>query len=546
MTNKAIASAFRRLAAVMELHQENAFKIRSYQNAYTLLRKWPDDLASLSLEELEAIQGVGKAIAAKIRELVERGELATYRKYADQTPPGVLDMLEIPGVGPKKVRALWKDLGIETIGELRYACNENRLVSLHGFGTKTQKDILDRLTFFEQHRGQWLGSQAAAAAREAGDWLMAEYPGGRAAPTGAIRRSAPVTDGIDLLWIPPAGFSPQDDARWEAGGENIWLLRREERPEVRVHVAGPDQWGARLWETTAAGTYLERLRPSDMAGRFPEEADFITACGLPLHPPEWREDPALAERFAGYADPPLRMEDIRGVIHAHSTWSDGVQSLEDLAKACRDAGYDYLVITDHSRSAFYANGLSADRVLDQHEEIDRLNVVLAPFRIFKGIESDILYDGELDYEEEILARFDLVIASVHSQLRMDADRAMLRLLRAIAHPRTRILGHMTGRLLLSRPGYPVDHARIIEACARHDVAIELNANPQRLDMDPQWIPLAMEQGVRIAVNPDAHSIAGLQDIGVGVSAARRGGLTAKACLNTLPLDAFMEWLKTKP
>lgn len=545
MTNKAIASAFRRLAAVMELHQENAFKIRSYQNAYTLLRKWPDELAGMSLEELESIQGVGKAIAAKIRELVERGELATYRKYADQTPPGVLEMLDIPGVGPKKVRALWKDLGIETIGELRYACNENRLVGLHGFGTKTQGDILERLTFFEQHRGQWLGSQAAGAAREAIAWLMTEYPGGRAEVTGPIRRAAPVTDGIDVLWIPPAGFAPQGDARWVGNGDRRLLLRREEQPEVRVHTSTLEAWGSRLWETSAGQAYLDHYAPPPAEGRFPEESDFMRAHGLPAHLPEWREDPALAERFAGYPDPPLRPEDMRGVIHAHSTWSDGVQTLEEMARACRDAGYEYLVITDHSRSAFYANGLSAERVLAQHQEIDRLNLGLAPFRIFKGIESDILYDGELDYEEEVLSRFDLVIASIHSQLRMDADRAMHRLLRAIAHPRTRILGHLTGRLLLTRPGYPVDHARIIEACARHDVAIELNANPQRLDMGHEWIPLAMEHGVRIAVNPDAHSIAGLQDIAVGVSAARRGGLTAKACLNSLPLDAFRDWLNAK-
>jgi DNA polymerase (family X) len=542
--NKAIASAFRRLAAIMELHQENAFKIRSYQNAYVLLRKWPDELASLSLEDLEAMQGVGKAIAAKIRELVETGELATYRRYADQTPPGVLEMLEIPGVGPKKVRALWKDLGIESVGELRYACNENRLISLNGFGPKTQADILERLTFYEQHRDQWLGSWAAAAAEEAMAWILDQYPGSRLSPTGALRRAAPVMDRIELLWATPDSSVPEEGERWSRVDPDSLLLQREGQPPILVHRTKPEDWGQRLWHTTATEAYREAFSPEDgAAGAFPEETDFQGTAGLPSHPPEWREDPALARIFEAYPAPPLQAEDIRGVIHAHSTWSDGVNSLEQMALACRARGYAYLVMTDHSRSAFYANGLTPERVLAQHAEIDRLNQDLAPFRIFKGIESDILSDGGLDYEEELLARFDLVIASIHSNLRMDQEKAMTRLLRAIEHPRTRILGHLTGRLLLSRSGYPVDHKRIIEACAVHGVAIELNANPQRLDIDPSWIPLAMERGVPLAVNPDAHSIAGLGDIAIGVRAARRGGLTASACLNTLELADFQTWLE---
>ncbi|HNM27724.1 MAG TPA: PHP domain-containing protein, partial [Saprospiraceae bacterium] len=265
--------------------------------------------------------------------------------------------------------------------------------------------------------------------------------------------------------------------------------------------------------------------------------------GLPFIAPELREQSAVVQTArAGQLPQLIEENELRGILHVHTTWSDGLHSLRDMAEYVRSLGFDYIGITDHSQSAFYANGLKPDRVLQQMDEIDALNAELAPFRIFKGIESDILNDGELDYEPDLLARFDFVIASVHSNLKMSREKATARVLRAIENPHTSILGHPTGRLLLSREGYPLDWEAIFDACARHKVVIELNANPYRLDLDWTLIPEATRRGIPVSINPDAHSKDGVHDTRYGVFAARKGGLTAAQCLNTKSLDDFSAWL----
>lgn len=539
MTNKEIAGWFRKLADIMELHGENPFKIRSYQSAYVTLRKWGEPLADLSLDQLNEISGIGKAISEKIRELVETGTLATYQKYADQTPEGVIELLDVPGIGPKKVRLLWKELGVESLGELLYACNENRLIELKGFGVKTQQDLQAKLAFYLQNKGQMRYPDAMQVARVVLMELEALAPGSRVELTGELRRGCQVISEIAVLWNPPASMdlAGLPDFRQE---EASWWYVREDQPPVRVFTASLDQWGEQLWLTTGAPAYIRSFPATVRAAA--EEPDFMRANGLPIHLPEWRESREWAEAAAGRAGELIDIHHIRGMIHAHSTWSDGVHTVEEMALAARSAGAEYLVMTDHSQSAFYANGLKPDRVAAQREEIAALNRQLAPFRIFHGIESDILYSGELDYEEDVLSSFDVVIASVHSQLKMDEERAMTRLLGAIQNRHTRILGHPTGRLLLSRSGYPVDHRKLIEACAEHGVAIELNANPARLDLDYTWLPYAMECGVLVAINPDAHSMAGIQDVQYGVQVARKAGLRVDNCLNAMDIDRFLEWI----
>ncbi len=543
MTNREIAGWFRKLADIMELHGENPFKIRSYQQAYVTLRKWADPLEDLSLEQLGAISGIGKAISEKIRELAETGELATYRKYADQTPEGVIDLLAIPGVGPKKVRTLWKDLGVESVGELLYACHENRLIELSGFGVKTQTDLKNKLEFYMLTRGQSRYPEAFHLASTVVAKLRSADPGSRIEMTGELRRRCQVITEIALLWCPSTSVDLTSDGSWRFvdGGAPHWIWQENGGPRVTVWVATPESWGRRLWETTGSPEYTAAMAPVQVADA-PEESEFMAKAGLPDHIPEWRESVDWARAASGRRRDLIREEDIRGVIHAHSTWSDGIHSLEEMAVAAIKGGYEYLVITDHSQSAFYASGLKPDRIIAQREEIRELNLRLAPFRIFHGIESDILYSGELDYEQDVLEGFDLIIASIHSQLKMNEEKAMERLLRAIEHPRTRILGHPTGRLLLSRIGYPVDHRKLIEACATHQVVLELNANPQRLDLDYTWIPYAMDCGVKIAINPDAHSSGGIGDIQYGVQVARKAGLGIGNCLNTMPLKEFEKWL----
>lgn len=545
MTNKDIAKAFQRLARLMELLGENTFKIKSYQNAYALLRKWPDELSALDLQDLETLPGVGKAIASKIRELVETGELATYRKYAEQVPPGVIELLEIPGVGPRKVSAIWKELGVEGPGELLYACQENRLSGLHGFGAKTQQDILEKLEFYIRSKDRWTGVAARRISDNLCPRLEALVPGSVAQPTGEVRRWCPIVEKIELLWVmSDISALPVHEALHQVDDRTV-QFREEDGPSVTLHLAAVSDSGKRLWETTGSDAYVARYAERIGVEDAGDEESWLSRSGVPFHFPEWREDPFQAERFAGDLHAHLEFMDIRGVIHAHSTWSDGVNTLLDMAEACRSAGYDYLVITDHSQAAFYANGLGPERVLDQHREIDALNARLHPFRIFKGIEADILHDGSLDYTPAILDLFEVVIASVHSNLRMTEDKAMARLMAAIEHPRTHILGHPTGRLLLGRSGYPVDHRRLVDACAANGVAIELNANPLRLDIDWGWIPYAMDKGVKIAINPDAHSISGIRDLVFGFHTARKGGLLREGCLNVMSSSDFDRWAKGK-
>jgi len=524
MTNKEIAKSFQLLGELMELHGENPFKIRSYQNAYLLLRKMDQPLSELTEEQLSALKGVGSAISGKIRELIGTGKMQTLERYKAQTPGGLLEVLDVPGLGPKKIRILWKELGIESIGELLYALNENRLLELKGFGVKTQEELRKQLEFFQRSRNQFHYAAMEGEALSLLERLRNKLPGRRVELTGDIRRKSNLVTGIELLIEGEGRVDP--DALTPAF-------------PVRCHYAPASAFGSEWVRSTGGQAFW-----TDLSSKFPslesEEAVF-SAAGLPFVAPELRDNPAAPEWAKQNKLPRLIEEsDLKGILHAHSAYSDGMHSLRDMALHARALGYSYFGISDHSQSAFYANGLKPERVQAQWAEIDGLNAELAPFRIFKGIESDILSDGRLDYEEDILRGFDFIIASIHSNLRMDEEKATRRLVAAIENPHTRILGHPTGRLLLSREGYPVDHKRVIDACAANGVAIELNANPFRLDLDWSWIPYARQKGVLIAVNPDAHNKNGMLDVHFGVCSARKGGLEAEGCLNAMEADQVME------
>ncbi len=549
LSNREIARAFRLLADLMELHGENPYKIRAYQNAYIQLRKLGRPLAEMDDEELARQKGVGKAIFSKIKELLATGRLRKLEEYLAATPAGVVELLEIKGLGPKKVRVLWQELGIESPGELLYAINENRLLELKGFGPKTRDAIREQLLFWFRSQDKFHYATVALEWPAIEAALRAAFAERRIMSVGAFRRKCNVVDGLEVLIEGPA---PAEADRLEAIAgtsdwsltEGAWTGKWADTIPLCLHFC-TEGWGTAACTLTGDAAFVAGLEALT-GGALPtaaDEAEIFAQAGCQWVAPELREGTRFLDRARRGALPVLiETTDIKGVIHAHSTWSDGIHSLREMALAARARGYAYLVISDHSRSAFYANGLDVGRVRQQWEEIDRLNEELAPFRIFKSIESDILADGSLDYDDELLAGFDLVIASVHSHLRMDEQKATERLLKAIAHPATRILGHPTGRLLLSRPGYPIDYERIIEACAAHGVAIELNANPHRLDLDWQWIPAALEAGVWISINPDAHSTDGIDDIRWGVASARKGGLDAARCLSAFDLAAFEAWL----
>jgi len=549
MTNKDIAKTFQYLGNIMELHGENPFKIRSYSNAYNLFRKLPTPLSEMTEAEISNLKGVGKAISGKIRELLETGEMATLKKYEEMTPEGIREMLHIRGFGPKKVRVIWKELGAESIGELLYACNENRLFELKGFGQKTQEDLKQKLEYFQKSKNKF---HYAALEQEANDLvglLKGKLPEARISLTGAIRRRCNVLESIEILIGTDNGveqiFDNQLLIKIDEKDGPVNEKTKNELP-VKIYHCPKAEFGSKLLLYSAEKEFLYSFLKFSAGNNFKglsEEKAVFEKAGLPFIEPELREAEWTLPLAQKNQLPKLIEEsDIKGVVHNHTTYSDGLHSLREMAEYARSLGYEYIVISDHSQAAFYANGLQPERVLQQMAEIDELNKKLAPFQVFKSIESDILNDGSLDYEEDILKQFDLVIASIHSNLRMDLEKATHRLIAAIENPYTTILGHPTGRLLLSRKGYPIDYQKVIDACAANGVSIELNANPYRLDLDWRWIHYTQEKGVLLSINPDAHSTVGIHDIHLGLLSARKGGLTKEGCLNAFGLKEFEKFL----
>jgi len=549
MVNKEIARQFNLLANLMELHGENAFKSKAYANAYLVLRKWDEPFDTMIEAEIDAIPGIGSSVISKIHEYITSGKIEAVEKLKAITPEGIQQLLSIKGLGPKKVRQIWDELKVESPAELLYACNENRLVKLSGFGLKTQEDIRQKITYFLESAHQLL---YGSCEEELNAWLNScqhKFPQHHIEWVGEMARFCPIVNKLELLTAPEltsGEILPLDAvAMSEEQPEAAMSIEVAERFSILVHGASPEQFHQRWCELTMSEPLLQKVISSKSFAKNDEVPIILKESGFNGLPVECMDMPGIEDAKPGRWKDLVSTADLKGIIHNHSTYSDGINSLEEMAIYVKGQGYEYFVICDHSRSAFYANGLSAERVLEQHKEIDALNKKLAPFKIYKGIESDILGDGALDYEDEILAQFDLIVASVHSNLRMDEAKAMSRLIAAIENPYTRILGHPTGRLLLARQGYPIDHRKVIDACAANNVVIELNANPLRLDVDYQWMEYCMEKEVLVSINPDAHSRSQVDYVKYGVMAARKGGLKKECCLNTYPLVKFEEWMRSK-
>jgi len=553
MTNKAIAKLFDELAKLMELHGENSFKIRSYQNANITIRKLEDPLAELSDDQIIAIPGVGKAIAEKIREAINTGTFPTLEKFREITPNGVIDLLKIDGLGPKKVDALWKDLEIESPGELLYACNENRLVVLKGFGEKTQTEIKKKTEYYLASKNKFLYKNAAIELDEFISNIQQKQPELNFQVVGEMRRKLPVVNSIELLVVGENANSfltKYADILLEAVENEHYIKGKSTNGyPIIIYFCATNELGSKLFKYTGPLDYINQFVERNKNISFKEiddENQIFVKSNTPFLNPVLRD--GILNNESWWQNPPndlIEVEHIKGIVHNHSTYSDGIHTLKEMADYVRSSGFEYFVITDHSKSAFYANGLKEDMLLQQIEEIKKLNETYTNFKIFSGIESDILWDGQLDYADEILNQLDVVVASVHSILKMDIDKATERLIKAIEHPATRVLGHPTGRLLLSREGYPINHKKVIDACAANNVVIEVNANPLRLDIDWQWIPYCTEKGVKISINPDAHNKMSIHDIKYGVFAAQKGGLTKSNCLNTKNLQEFSKWVESK-
>ncbi len=555
MENKPIARALRLLSQLMELHEVNPFKIRSIANAAFKVDKLPFPVAGKSFEELEKVDGVGKSIAAKIIELLDTGTMVELQELLAATPEGVVEMMGIKGIGPKKVAIIWHDLGIENTGELYYACNENRLIEAKGFGLKTQEEIRKAIEFRMASNGKFLYAQIEKEANDLLDQLKNLFPGALFEFGGEFRRLCEIISELVIV----LGSRDQTIAfdsllkseilnNITANGNHI----SGEMPNgllVDIVCVEKRDFYKELFLQTGNDEHVAAVinRMADVIDQPESEELIYTKAGLEFMKPELREDDTFIARARDNALPKLiSYNDLKGTLHNHSTWSDGVNTIEEMALYCRDTlKLEYLGMCDHSKSAFYAKGLSIERVLQQHEEIDHLNKKLDSFKIFKGIESDILNDGSLDYPDEILKKFDFIVASVHSNLKMDEEKATARLIKAIENPYTTILGHPTGRLLLSRKGYPIDYKKVIDACAANKVVIEINANPFRLDLDWRWHQYALDKGVILSINPDAHRNEGFLDMHYGVIVARKGGLYKEKCLNALSLQEIQQYFNNK-
>ena len=559
MTNYEIADHFSLLGKLMDIHGENSFKSKSYSVAAFNIEKMDVQLIDFPKETIFTLPGIGEAIGKKIIELLDTSEIRLLIELLEKTPAGVLEIMKIKGLGPKKVNIIWKEMGIESVGELLYACHENRLLLFKGFGEKTQNNVKESIEFYQKHQGSYLYAQLELLAEKLKNFLQKLFDSKEIAITGAFRRQAETITHLDYIIPIPAEDIIIRTAELEqfellevAG--NIVIYKYDGGIRIRLISCKQNESVLSLFNTTGSDEFIEAFAKEystiDLTG-ISDEHSLFNKVGLQFIPACLREDSQILKLATRQEIPELIQHgDIRGLIHSHSKWSDGSYTLEEMADGCMKQNLEYLVISDHSKTAFYANGLSEDRVKAQHVMIDELNNKYITssgmgqaFKIFKSIESDILNDGSLDYSLEVLKSFDLVIASVHSNLKMSEEKAMKRLIAAIENPFTIILGHMTGRLLLSRNGFPVDHKKIIDACVANHVAIELNAHPRRLDMRWEWLGYAIEKNAMICINPDAHSIEEYDNTRYGVLSAQKGMLTKECNLSSFGLIAFQDYLK---
>lgn len=572
MDAKEVAAVLKEIGTIHDIRGENPFKSRSYMNAARTVEGIGADLeAVVRGGTLREYKGIGEALAKKIAELVTSGALDYYEKLRASIPAGLLEMTRIPGMGPKKIKAVHDKLGLSTIGELEYACRENRLAVLEGFGAKSQQKILDGIELLKRFQDKHLystGAEQAAGLVEALESLGPRLVT-RISVAGSLRRCKEVIKDIDIVASSPRPAKVMDFFTSLDSVEAV-IAKGETKSSVRLasginsdlRLVPDDQFAYALMYLTGSKEHNVAVRTRAKAriykineyGLFrgkrsikcKDEAAIYKKIGLAYIAPELREEMGEIEAAEKGEFPALVEEsDIRGILHVHTTHSDGVNTIEQMAKGAKDLGAEYLGIAEHSRSAQYANGLSPQGVKEQQDEIDALNKKLKGIRVLKGIEADILPDGKLDYPNKLLATFDFVIAAVHSRFTMSEADMTERILAAIRNPHVTMLAHPTGRLLLSRDAYPVDMPRIIEEAAGLGIVLEINANPHRLDLDWRLCKVAKEKGVMLAINPDAHRVEGLDHVRYGVGIARKGWLEPSDIFNTRPLGEFMDLLKAR-
>ncbi|MCD6287543.1 MAG: DNA polymerase/3'-5' exonuclease PolX [Candidatus Hydrogenedentes bacterium] len=569
MTNEQIADMLREIADILDIKGENPFKIRAYRRAVDAVKGLSEEVGKLYAENrLLEIEGIGKGIAGHIDDLFRTGHMSFYEEARSSIPVGLLDILNVPGLGPKKVRLIWDKLGISTLDELEDAARHERLRALPGLGAKSETSILAGIGIVRQGLERTTLGAATRLADEIVDALSGVPGIERVVPAGSLRRGRETIGDIDILVVASDAELVMDRfvsmdvaAETIARGPTKSSIRIKRGIQVDLRVVAAESFGAALVYFTGSKQHNVHLRSLarkhnlkvseygvfDGDGRNvaagPAETDVYAALDMEFVPPEMREDTGEIEAALDHRVPRLiETADLRGEIHAHSTYSDGRNTIAEMAQAAADRGYEYIVITDHSKSLTVAHGLDAGRLADQADEIERVNASMNGFRVFRGIEVDIMPDGSLDLDDDTLAALDFVVASVHSRFRQSQDDMTRRICAAIENPHVDAIGHPTGRLINRRPPYELDIEQVMAAALRTKTALELNAHYSRLDLRDVHLRRARELGVMITIATDAHVTHDLDMVRYGIATARRGWLEPQHVLNTRPLDEFMEWL----
>src|SRR6266852_6085027 len=582
MDKNQVANVLEDVASLLELKEgSNPFEVRAYENAARAVSALDGDIEQLTREgKLKGVPGLGATIIKRIEELVNTGQMALYDELVAETPQVKLDMRRIQGVGPKKINMIYNQLHVQSIAELEQACKEDKVAVLPGFGKKTQDKILQGIALLAQHAGRFLYPVAEDEAEHMYQALSTIPEIVRKQVAGSLRRKRETIGDIDMVVsvAEDAGeairreimdvFTGQPNVQAITGkGDTKSSVVLKSGINMDLRVVNDSQFPYTLHHFTGSKEHHIPLRRRALSmnmtindyglfrGKEPHlelvpcknEADIYAALGMEYIEPELREDMGEIEAAVYHTLPVLVQEsDLRGVLHVHSTWSDGQNPIRDMAEACIARGFSYLGITDHSKTAAYAGGLTEEDLRRQHKEIDRLNEEYAGrLRILKGTECDILRDGSLDYADDVLATLDFVVASIHSLFNLSEEEQTRRMLRAISNPYVDIIGHPTGRILLSREGYSLDIDAVIDAAAAHGVCIEVNASPLRLDLDWRYLHRARDKGIKIPIDPDAHTIDGLDEMRYGIGIARKGWLRADDVLNTKSTEELLNFFRSR-
>lgn len=573
MEREGAAKILEEIGIMLELKGENPFKSRAYYSAARAVELiGEEELEKLAREDkLKDVKGIGSAINEKLKELILTGRLKYYEELKASIPEGLFEILKVPGLGPRKVSALYEMLEITNLAELEYACRENRLVNLKGFGKKTQDNILEGIEFIRRYQGRYFYSEARRIAVSLLGEIKEFTSLSEVSLAGSIRRCREIVRDIDLVASTdePAGLTQyltelpmiaaviahgdtKASVRLDQGiNADLRVVKKDEFPYALHHFTGSKEHNTALRHRAKnmglkINEYgLFRVKDEELV-TCRDETEFFAALSLDYIPPELRENYGEIEAAEkGELPVLLEAEDIRGIFHVHSTYSDGLNTLEEVVSHCSELGYEYVGISDHSQSAFYAGGLKEDDLAEQREEIEGLRERYPNVAILHGVESDIRADGSLDYPDAVLEQLDFVIASVHSGLRMERVKMNERLIHALSHPAVTMLGHPTNRLLLGRDSSYLDIEKVFQAALDNGVILELNASPARLDLDWRHLKMIKEMGLMVSINPDAHRLESFEDTRVGVAIARKGWLNKEDVFNTRSRSKVEEYLKRR-